>query len=381
MKINYFYSSKINLFIKYLTDLVGYYCFNRNKSNLIIDFKRIKSIAIVNLGHIGDMILMLPMLDSLRRGFDGKITLIINPYVYELVEHFNMIDDIIVVDHPKVSRKNKSSWFNTVLTFNRLKFDLVFNADMLFYSIPLCYLIKCKYFIGYNAGGFGFLFDKVLEYPYGQHITERYFRFIDYLNLVRIKPKKLDCYLKVNLSSYFLGFKKHYNIDGKFAVIAIGTGAQSKDWDDKNYIELLEKILFDLKIKVVLLGKINFNREMYYKNSLKYFKDSCIVNLINKTSIIEAISLIYFSNFFIGLDSGLTHVAGMCGVKTFGIYSGMTGVGVWDPISLNNNVNIIKVEVPCNNDGNGCGKTVCKNNICMKNIKPEMVYDFIIKNI
>jgi heptosyltransferase-2 len=379
MNIDYFYSSKKNLFVKKNIDFIGYKFFNRNRQKLLLDIKKIKSISIVNLGHIGDMILMLPMLDSLRKGFDGKIFLIVNPYVYDLVKNFKMVDEIIVIKHPKVSRGSGTSWVKAIKDFSGLKVDLVFNADMLFYSIPLCYLIKSNFFIGYNAGGFGFLFDMVLEYPYDYHITERFFRFLDFLKIPRQKIEKLDYYLNININETYEKLNEKYNINrNKFVVIAIGAGAQSKDWDDENYFELT-KMLSKLNFNIVLLGKVDYFREDKYKKNFEY--NSKVLNLINKTNIIEAISFISNCVFFVGLDSGLTHIAGISGVKTFGIYSGMTGIGVWDPISLNNNVKVIRVDVPCNNKGRGCGKVVCRNNICMKNISSDLVYNFIINNL
>jgi heptosyltransferase-2 len=373
-KIKYLHSSPLGLMVKKLVDHLGYYFFNRNKDKekFIIRLNEIRSIAIVNLGHIGDILLMLPMLDALRENYNGKIILLVNPYVFELAKKIKMVDEVYCVPHPRFSRTNNGSWFETFKVFRSLKTDIVFVADVYFFSIPFAYISRKKYFIGYNPVGFGFLFDLVLDYPYNMHITEKYYRFLDLLDIKR--PK-----LKI-LTEYLYDVTNPLN-DKDYIVIAVGTGAQAKDWDDENFIELINLILYDEKIiknkKIVLLGKMEEERYRRYKI---YHNDQKVIDLINRTTITEAIGIIKDSTLFVGLDSGLTHASAMLGIKTIALYSGTTGIGVWDPLNFSNNVDLIRVDnLFCNNNGHGCGKRYCKTRICMNLITPLMVYNKICK--
>jgi len=371
--IIYIHSSLLSLKVKKLIDFFGYSLYNRNKNkdDIKINLDEINSIVIVNLGHIGDILLMLPMLDALRENYKGKIILVVNSYVYPLAKIIKMVDHVVSVPHPKFSRSNETSWYKTFKIFRSLKSDVMFVADVYFYSIPFAYLSQKKYFIGFNPSGFGFLFDVVLDYPFGKHITEKYYKFLDFLNIKKPKVK--------NLREYLNNIKSNMN-ETNHIVIAIGTGAQSKNWDDEYFIELINLLKEDKRIsnnrKIVLLGKLEL------KNYTKYEifeKDTKIINLINRTTINEAISIIQDASIFIGLDSGLTHASAMLGVKTIAVFSGTTGIGIWDPIDLNNNVEIIRImNLPCNNNGSGCGKNYCKSKDCMRLITPEIVYKKIL---
>ncbi|MGC8651583.1 MAG: hypothetical protein ACP5RX_03155, partial [Minisyncoccia bacterium] len=70
-EIRYLTSNPFNLKIKKLIDFWGYILFNRNKKVSEIDLRKINSITIVHMGHIGDIVLMLPMIDALRNNFNG----------------------------------------------------------------------------------------------------------------------------------------------------------------------------------------------------------------------------------------------------------------------------------------------------------------------
>ncbi len=365
-KIKYDSKNKRSIKIKSIIDFIGYSFFNRNK-NIKINLKDVNSVTIVNMGHIGDIALMLPMIDGLKQHFKGEINLAINPYTYEFSKSIKLINHIYKIPHPSFSRDRSSSWYETLKAFKSIKTDIVFDARSYFFSIPFSYLIEKKYLVGFDVSGLGFLLDVVLDYDYKAHITEKYFKFLEYLDIPKPFIKGLEHY--INLEDL-----KHKGLKD-YVVVAIGTGAQAKEWPDEYYIKLIKDISAKYGNNIVLLGKTSEERASKYN---LYMKN--VFNLINQTSIMDAIGIIKNANAFIGLDSGLTHISAMLGVKTIAIYSGTTRVGNWEPINLNNNVRVIRKEVPCNYNGDGCFKSFCEDNIFMKFIKPENVLSILEAN-
>ncbi|MGB9762792.1 MAG: glycosyltransferase family 9 protein [Minisyncoccia bacterium] len=368
-EIEYLTSNPFSLKIKKLIDFWGYILFNRNKKVGEIDLRKINSITIVHMGHIGDIVLMLPMIDALRNNFKGKIILVVNQYVRELAKLIRGVDKVYSVPHPKFSRTNSTSWFETFKIFKGLESDIVFEAGCYFFSIPFSFLIRKKLFVGYNVSGLGFLFDVVLDYPFNRHIIRKYFKFLDFLSIPEPQIKPLSEYLLLDTIK-FNKTQSILRIEENYIVLGIGAGAQAKDWPDDYFIQLVER-LSELNIVVVLVGKLDLIRAGKYKI---FENNTKVINLINKTNIGEVLKIIERAKIFIGLDSGLTHCASMLGIKTVAIFSGTTGIGIWDPINLRNNVYIFRANVPCNNNGQGCGLKFCQDNICMKFISPEHVY-------
>ena len=61
-----------------------------------LDAGSLKRILVLRLDEIGDVILMSPFLRELRRNLpDAKITLIVKPAVYNLVEHCPYVDNVV----------------------------------------------------------------------------------------------------------------------------------------------------------------------------------------------------------------------------------------------------------------------------------------------
>lgn len=95
--------------------------------------------------------------------------------------------------------------------------------------------------------------------------------------------------------------------------------AQSfKRWNEDNWIELI-LLLKNQPYKFVLLGSKddkNYNEELINKGITQdhYFKS--IVNLCGSTTLNELFCILPSGSLFIGLNSGMTHIANALGVKT-----------------------------------------------------------------
>ncbi|AEE14480.1 glycosyl transferase family 9 [Thermodesulfobium narugense DSM 14796] len=355
--------------IKRFVDFFGYRFFCKNKDNLDnLDINNFRSICIVQMGHIGDFLLSTPMISEIRKNFNGKIVLAINKNTLELASNLKGTDEVIILEHPRkiYSRSNNNSILSAIKSFSKIDVDIVLEVRGDINIIPFISLFsKYKYLVGFNVGGAGFLLDKVLEYPYGEHITETYNKFLNFFKIKIPEVKKLDSYYDLKAPNPIK--------EDKYIVIAVGqTGARSKDWDINNFIKLINMFLNE-RYTVVLVGKITPDESKEY-NRLDNKK---LINLTNKTSLMELFSIIKSANLFIGLDSGPTHAAAMLGVRTLALYSGVVDFNVFRPIEFFGNVSIIKIDVECEK----CYKTNCENNICMKMITPEMVFDRSIELI
>ncbi len=348
--------------IKKIIDFIGYRFFCKNKVDLDnLYISNFKSICIVQMGHIGDFLLSTQMISEIRKNFNGKLTLAINKNTFELASNLKGIDEVIVLNHPRkiYSRSKDNSLFSAVKSFSKIDADLVLEVRGDINIIPFIRLFsKYKYLIGFDAGGTGFLLDKVLKYPYGEHITKTYDKFLDFFKITNPEVRKLDIYFDL----------KTFNPvkEDKYIVIAVGrTGSRSKDWDIENFIKLINMFLSNGYI-VVLVGKVTPDESKEYEK----FDNKNLINLTNKTTLMELFSILKDASLFIGLDSGPTHAAAMFGIKTLALYSGVVDFNVFRPIEAFGNVNIIKMNVECEK----CYKINCENNICMKMITPEMVF-------
>ena len=64
-----------------------------------VDLAQVKSVVIVRLDEIGDIVMFSPFLRQLRRGLpNARITLVVKPGVFNLVEFCPYVDDVIAFD-------------------------------------------------------------------------------------------------------------------------------------------------------------------------------------------------------------------------------------------------------------------------------------------
>jgi len=145
-----------------------------------------------------------------------------------------------------------------------------------------------------------------------------------------------DAILKEEQKNYPLVDKSKLiqrQISGDYVVIAYGSTTEHRKMLPEVF-EGIKKYFIDNNIKVVLLGKRGHELVCDLGNGEKVKTkpafddvnfDGCI-DLIDKTSIPEALSIISYAEMIIGLDNGLIHLSGMtdtaivCGYTTVDPY-------------------------------------------------------------
>ena len=128
---------------------------------------------------------------------------------------------------------------------------------------------------------------------------------------LRIKIK--DRVPKVYIKKYEIkGLRLYkYNLQESSLKIAVSTGIgtywKSKQWGIENFRKLAEYLIENYNSQVIELGKDCESIGLG-------------INLINKTSIREAVLILKQCNLFIGNDSGLVHLALAIGTPAIGLF-------------------------------------------------------------
>lgn len=145
-------------------------------------------------------------------------------------------------------------------------------------------------------------------------------------------------------------------------VFLIGGKLQPKKWPINNWVTLAN--LIGAQHKILILGGADEKNEADEIVSLT--KNT--INWCGNLSIPELHYVLTKSSIAISLDTGAMHLCDAAKLKTIALFSTRDLSNKWWP----NNKNSIVIEkvLPCS----FCLKTVCSDNICMTNIKPDEVY-------
>lgn len=162
---------------------------------------------------------------------------------------------------------------------------------------------------------------------------------------------------------------------GKFALIAISSSVSKKIWEVEKFIELIDKIPSDYNILLSGAGDNDINMAQVIINGVSDKKR--VYNLINKTSIIDLVSIISKAKFVVGNDSAAVHIAAATHVPSICIFHGAHfGRFLPYPNHLPNieyNPHTIFAKMPCFGCGYKCTQQERDNYECLHRVSVDMV--------
>lgn len=154
----------------------------------------------------------------------------------------------------------------------------------------------------------------------------------------------------------------------EFFVIHPGSGSVHKNWAKERFLEIYNK--FSTKIKgIILLGYAEREqRDFWYKNiPSSYIKEP--------ENIEDVVSYAEKSYFYLGNDSGISHLFSSTGIPSVVIF-GPTSPHIWSPVGENVKILYKKAGCsPCSNEE----RRLCKVKTCLDLITVDDVLNAIDK--
>ena len=314
-----------------------------------------EKILIIKLGAAGDVIRTTPILRKLRQLYpNAKITWLT---LYKVFVPKTYVDEIIEFDT------------KSVLWLQSLHFDYLYNLDKDKEAIALSKLISAKVKKGYISNEFGKcipfdndakdkwltgLFDDISKKNKKSYPEE----IFEILNLEYNKQKYI---LELEDSDIKFDLPKNKEIIGLNT--GCGTRWLTRLWGEENWIKLSNKLADYGYYPLLLGGKVEdkMNKRIAQSskaNYLGYFALKDFLHLVNRCSLVVT-SVTMAMHVAIGLEKKLVLLNNIFNKNEFELY----GLGT-----------ILQPDKDCL----GCYRNTCPNP-CMSTIKPETVFDEIIK--
>ena len=251
----------------------------------------IKKILFVSLSNIGDAVMTLPTLIYLKKKHpSAQFDLICDARSVEIFQFFPSINKIYIRD----KKGGISYQFRFIRKIRQTNYDLAVDLKTDF----LLWFLRAKRKI-HKAN------NKSL------HSVEKHFISIC-SNLKKIPDPKI--YIPTKLQN---NIKKIFPANqGKTIALALGANSNHKVWPTENYVCLLK--LLKLKFEnIILIGSKN---EMDKAQLFKKLYTKKVYDFCGKLTLLETASIIKKSDFFIGNDSGLGHIASAVNTQSFIIF-------------------------------------------------------------
>ncbi len=282
-----------------------------------IDYSGLKSVLVLRIGKIGDLVLSSFVFSSLKKiNPNIKITLITLKKNREVLEFNTYIDEIYYIN------KNLFSILS-LLKLKFKKFDLIIdlNDNPSSTSTFLLKKLKSRHKLGFDFTRQSKYLTLKVKVPNKTqtHLIERYVKLLvesgAEIDIGEVKPEihinpQID-----NLIKYkFLEIKKHH----KIISINISSGAKIRFYKSENWINIIKEItslMPDVKFAILFLKS-----EKPYADQIRNSFHPDLFIHSSTTNFHEFASIIKYSDLLISPDTSAIHIASATGTSIIGLY-------------------------------------------------------------
>jgi len=303
-----------------------------------------ENILFITLSNIGDVILTLPVLDTLRERYPlSKITVICgkrpakifqdNPYIHRFIpydKHSPLKEKI------KLFNELKKEKFDIVVDLRNSLFGLLLPARRK--TLPWRFLSNAR-----------------------MHMRDKHLNRIGDYKISN--PKNLSLYIKVEDREYINTLLKIHNISPEDTIIVIAPGARSsvKIWPKERFLSLSMALIDEFNAKIFLVGD---SADIFISEYIAERSGKRVIDITNKTTLTQLACLLKISRLVITNDSAVLHLASYLDVPTIGIFGPTDEIkyGPWSSIKM-----VVKKDIYCR----PCESAQCRYNTrdCMQMIK------------
>lgn len=331
-----------------------------------------KKFIIIHTAFIGDIVLSTPVIEKIKRNSpESEIYYLTTPQGAAVLKNNPDIKEILIYDK-KNRDKGFKGFIKIVNKIRELKIDEAIIPHRYLRSSAIAFLAGIKNRTGYDIASGSFLFTKKVEYKKSLHEVERILSLAEGENPeesnIKLYPSKEEVEKVETL------WKTGGLTGKKVVVIAPGSKWFTKMWPTEYFNELLKKLALHEEIKVLVIGGKD-------EESLKIEKTTNVENIIGKSTLLELKAIFDKSDIVVTNDSSPIHIASATKTFIIAIFGATVRAFGFYPWSKNSRVMEID-GLKCRPCGIHGGKSCPEGHFkCMREIKPETVYEEILKRL
>lgn len=343
----------------------------------MIEISQFRNIAVIQTAFLGDVVLSLPMIQTIRNANpSAEITLITTPAASAFGYLVKAVDKVISYDKRGLQSGIKGIRYISDL-LKEYKTDCIIGVHRSLRSSLITRFVNPEFSVGFRNAALSLVYKKKVNYLNHFHEIDRNLELLNVFNcLERICSDLNDVeLLELNEEMEFIEFllqQKSDHARRKIIAVAPGSVWPTKRWH-KEYFAKLCKILLDDGYLPVLTGS-----EADAPLCSEIANDSGAISIAGETSLSQSIAFLRQSEILVTNDSAPTHFAGLAGcncITMFGPTSPIFGFAPRGSKDISLHDDSLECS-PCRIHGSR--KCPVGTHACMTNIKPDMVYASIL---
>lgn len=340
--------------------------------------KEFKNILVINLMHLGDLMLVTPVLRTLRANYpEARITLLADKKLRDIVEFNPHLDECLFLD-----KKGEDNHFGAFFKFIRKvragKYDLVINLHRNERASALAAFSGGGYIVGYAKPGFSLFFDETManNHPIKHQVEAHLDVLRNFLGVEKIDDAGLEMVIpEAALQKADRLWQESFAKDAKVIAFNIGASWLTKRWLKEYFAECADRLIrrgyhvafFGGPMDVDLVESCLEDMQEKDSHQLKVFT--------GKVSLGVLAGLLRRCCLFLTTDSGPMHVGVAMNVPVVTMFgsSPVTGFYPYDGKDI-----LVKTPEACHPCRiHECPKEGADNLLCMKNIPVDTVMSYV----
>ncbi len=352
--------------------------------------KKYSKILVINPYGIGDVLFTTPLLSNLREFYpQSKIGVVLGSRTRQILEFNGDVDNIYMFDKGLFDKLGFFKGWKYLMKFCRAireeKYELLIDlSNSSQYGFVEKFFLNVPRRIGFNYKGRGRYLTQTIKLKgfSDKHVVDYYLSLLELLGLAPVKkslkfPLKQDVIDKV--SKYLLSKR----IEEKNLLITVvpagglswSEKAAYKQWPQEKYAQLADKLISELKAKVVIAGS-ELDQDIC-RNVINLMK-SKEVEIVCNFNILEFAALCGRSNLVVCNDGGPLHVAVSENTPTISFF-GPVDEKVYGPYPAGDNHIVITKEIKCRPCYQKFRFTECGTKDCLNLITVDEAFSSIKK--
>lgn len=329
----------------------------------------VTSVLIIRCGALGDLIYATAVMDALQKQYGESIRIdwVCSPGTAGLFERDPRVNHVF-----KLRQRNVPLWLSPekrriVRASKQSPYDLLLTLERGKQFVSLTAAVEARHKVAAPPNRPAALIDSAHA---ADRIKEMCAPVIDLEILKQSVPRLYG--------ESFDVLRTRYTLPPRYLVINASNSHIKKQrinyraWPQPHWKRLLE--LIDGQILVVMIG--GRGEEAYFEQ-IRPFPPGTI-DLVGKTPLIDLIGILEHAAAVVTTDTGPAHMAAAVNTPVFALIGPTPEEETGPYKTADNEVHILKSDVPCR----PCYRTpvmeACEDNVCMKQITPEAVYDALL---
>jgi heptosyltransferase-1 len=328
-------------------------------------------ILLVRRSSLGDVVVSLPALAALRRGFpDAYLAWLVEDHLADLVRGHDCLDEVITIR--RLPAREPRQWWQEARRVGRYlreqSFDLAVDLQGRGKSALMCYLSGAPRRIGYSnethgPPGLRWINERVPTEP-GLIAVARTLHMVNYLG-APIFPVEFRYPVLPGAAAWAQEFTAPPG--GHLIALVLGASSPIKTWPPDHFAALAQRLRDEGSEVVLVGGPGEAEREALVQASLSPSAPSAV----GRTSLPQLAALLNRVDAVVSGDTGALHVASALGTPVVGLY-GPTSPLATGPYGPQHRV--LWDQPPC---GPCVRRPRCRDYHCMTDLTPERVAEAV----